>query len=241
MEQKEIFKRIGFGKNAHKIYQRLLESKKPMLVAHIAGAVGVARPEIYRSLAELLDKKFVAKVLNGKRVSYKAESPRLIEAEFKKVAREVSAATELRAAKKEKDLPEHTQHFKGFSGIRAVFDDVVEHTPRGETFYRYTSERDLDEVNKYLSPTYRTLRDKKKLERLVISNPFSGEQKRSRLERFVKFMPSEVEAFDQNIIQLIYGNRLAFINLNTEEAFIIEDKSLSDFQKVIFRQLYKKL
>lgn len=241
MELKEIFSRLGLGKHTDEIYQCLLESKEPMLVTHIAAFVGVARAEIYREIAELLDKNFVRKVLNGKRIYYEAESPRRIDEEFKKVSRRVSAETEQSAIKKEKDLPKHTQHLRGFSGIREVFDDVVSHTPRGDKYYRYTSERDLEKVNRYLSPTYRAVRDRKKLERLVISSVISGAQKRSRLERFIKFIPSEAEAFDQNIIQLIYGDRSAFINLNTEEAFIIEDKALADFQKVIFMQLYKKL
>ena len=99
----------------------------------------------------------------------------------------------------------------------------------------------MAKVNRYLSPNYRIAREKKKLERLVISNPISGKQKRPRLERFIKYIPSEANLFDQNIIHLIYRDRFSFINLNTEKAFIIEDKALADFQKVIFNQLYKKL
>ena len=126
--------------------------------------------------------------------------------------------------------------------VRAsVFDDTIAHTPKGQTFYRYTSERDLSRVNRYLSPGYRGARDKKKLERLVISNARSGAQKRSRLERFIKYMPEGTLQFDQNIIQIVYGKRLAFINLNSEEAFVIEDAALADFQKVIFSQLYRRL
>ncbi len=241
MSFKEILMRLGLRRHAHEVYELLLKSKQPLLVAPMAAALGLARPEIYRSLAELLDKKFIKRVTMGKRTYYSAESPRRIDEEFQKVARNVSSAIERTAVKKEKLLPEHVRYFKGFSGLRAVFDDVIQHTPRKGTFYRYTSERNLEAVNRYLSPTYRKQRDQKKLERLVISNPVSGAQKRSRLERFIKYIPREIDLFDQNIIQLVYGNRLAFMNLNTEEAFIIEDKALADFQKVIFNQLFKKL
>jgi hypothetical protein len=153
----------------------------------------------------------------------------------------VSASITRAAAKKDRLLPEHVRYFKGFAGVRAVFDDVIHHTPRRGTFYRYTSERDLDAVNRYLAPSYRKERDEKKLERLVISNPVSGSQKRPRLERFVRYIPPEADLFNQDVIQLVYGSRLAFINLLKEEAFIIEDKALADFQKVIFNQLFKKL
>lgn len=122
-----------------------------------------------------------------------------------------------------------------------MFDHVIDNLPKGGTFYRYTSERNLDEVNKYISRDYRLKRDKKKLERLVISNPLSGKQKKPRLERFIRYINSENVQFNQNIIQIIYGTRVAFINLNNEEAYIIEDKQLADFQTTIFKQLYFKL
>ncbi len=143
--------------------------------------------------------------------------------------------------KKEKDFPKHITYLKGPSGIRAAFDDVIERMPKGEMFYRYTSERDVAAVNRYLSPDYRIRRDKKKLERRVISNPISGKAKRSRLERFIKFIPQQTDMFDHNIIQLVYADSVAFINLNTEEVSIIRDRELARFQSVIFNQLYGKL
>jgi hypothetical protein len=76
---------------------------------------------------------------------------------------------------------------------------------------------------------------------LVISNPVSGKQKRSRLERFIKFIPSNFDLFQQNIIQLIYGDRISLIDLNTNRVVIIENKALAEFQKIIFQQLYRNL
>lgn len=142
---------------------------------------------------------------------------------------------------REKDVPQSVRFLHGPAGIRAAFDDVISHTPKGDTFFRYTSERDLAKVNKYLARDYRERRDKKKLERLVISNAVSGSQKKSRLERFVKFIPRDTDQFEQNIIQLIYGECVSIIDLTTEEVVIIENKQLTDFQKVVFKLLYKQL
>ncbi len=241
MNTEIIFKRLDYGKNAHAIYEALLQSKSPLLIAQISDKIEIVRPEIYRNLKKLTRDGVVKEVSSGKRTAYKAGSPKVIEALFSQNTKDVSLYTEKVLRKQKKELPEHIRYFKGFSGIRAVFDDAIQHTPKGETFYRYTSEKDLASVNKYLSPNYRTLRDKKKLNRLVISNPVSGKQKKSRLERFIKYIPQEFDVFDQNIIQLTYGNRIAFINLSKEEAFIIEDKMLADFQKVIFKMLYRKI
>ncbi len=236
-----IFERLGFGKNACGVYSALLESKNPLLVAEIASGIKKDRPEVYRNLKRLLKHQFIKKIIAGKRTFYSAENPRRISERFEDFSRKTNSLTEKLAKKTERALPEHIRYFKGFQGVRAVFDDAIEHTPKGERFYRYTSERDLVATNRYLSTDYRAKRDMKKLERLVISNQISGKQKRPRLERFIKFIPQEFDLFQQNIIQLIYSDYLAFINLNTEEAFIIKDPALASFQKVIFNQLYKRL
>ena len=142
---------------------------------------------------------------------------------------------------RQKDVPQNIRFLYGPSGIRTAFDDVITHCTKGETFFRYTSEQDLAKVNSYLARDYRIRRDKKKLERMVISNNASGSQKKSRLERFIRYIPAETDQFEQNIIQLVYGKRIAIIDLNKEEVVIIENQQLADFQKTIFKVLYGQL
>jgi hypothetical protein len=43
------------------------------------------------------------------------------------------------------------------------------------------------------------------------------------------------------VIQLVYGSRVTMIDLTKEEVMIIENKRLADFQKSIFKVLYKRL
>ena len=240
MDTNLILKRLGLPKHSDAVYNVLLKQNKAMLVAHIASDVGVHRPAIYRALQALLQHSFISVVHKGKRVLYKAESPQRLSKEFSKLVSGVHTSVRSLGVS-EAYIPGGLKFYEGSSGITAVFNDVIEHTPKGDTFYRYTSERDLEKVNRYLSKEYRTKRDKKKLERLVISNPQSGKQKKSRLERFVKFISRDEGLFLQNIIQLVYGDRVAFIDLNEEKAFIIENKQLAEFQKIIFQQLYKCL
>jgi sugar-specific transcriptional regulator TrmB len=240
MKLEEIFIRLGLPKHADAIFG-LLRRKGPLSATEICRETKLHRPTVYRALSSLTDRHFVFETELGKRRSYHAANYRLIMQAFtktcgsitKKIA-EKSAADELYALKEIRFL-------EGKKGIRAAFDDVVTHLKRGETFYRYTSEKDLDAVNSYLSKDYRALRDRKKLERMVISNPVSGMRKRPRLERFVKFIPPQVDLFDQDIIQLVYGDRISIIDLNKERVLIIENQALAEFQKVIFRQLYDKL
>jgi len=220
---------------------KALQSHGRMHLSGIAKAAGIHRPAAYTAMNDLFKRNFALLKKFGKRNYYEVTDPRLISEAFAKEAEKATSKISKIAIKKEKHFDEQVRFLEGPEGIREAFDDVIEHTPRGETFFRYTSEKDLAKVNTYLSRDYRTRRDAKKLERMVISNPVSGKQKRSRLERFIKFIPPERNVFDQNIIQIVYGDRLLFIDLNSEKVIIIENKELADFQKVIFKQLYRAL
>jgi sugar-specific transcriptional regulator TrmB len=240
MDIKEILRRLGLPKHADAVF-RTLEKKGPLLATNICRNAKLFRPAAYRALAALEQSHFVFHSKKGRRKLYHAASPVLIADAFSKTSAEVAKKMAEKAVADEQYQQKEIRFLDGFKGIRAAFDDAIAHSKRGETFYRYTSEKDLDAVNQYLSKNYRARRDQKKLERMVISNPISGKRKKPRLERFVKFIPPEASLFNQNIIQLVYGDRLSLIDLNAERVLVIENKALADFQKVIFRQLYDKL
>lgn len=235
-----IFQRLGLSKHSHLVYD-ILKKDGPQLVSTIAKLATIHRPAVYTALHDLTKKNFVSVSQIGGRRFYKATSPKNVVDEFSKVSE--SVAKKLAKMEPNDRLPTDasTRFLDGKNGVQEAFNDIINHTPRGETFYRYTSERDLESVNKYLPKDYRERRDAKRLERLVISNSSSGEQKHPRLERFIRYIPQKSNAFDQNIIQTIYGNRVSFTDLNSEKVIIIENKALAEFQKVIFKQLYKKL
>lgn len=240
MNTQEIFRRLGLPKHADTVYT-LLQKNDAILVARICARTNLHRPAVYRALSALLKKDFVFTTHEGKRKFYHATDFSFVAQSFSETSQKILQESAKQKIADAQYLHKEIRLLKGFEGIRNAFDDVVHHLKHGETFYRYTSERDLDAVNACLSREYRILRDKKKLERLVISNPVSGKRKKPRLERFVKFIPPEKSLFDQNIIQLIYGDCVSLIDLDAERVLIIENKTLAEFQKVIFKQLYDKL
>ncbi|MCA9356908.1 hypothetical protein H6784_03415 [Candidatus Nomurabacteria bacterium] len=241
MKLKDIFKRLGYPKHADQVYEVIYKSKDSLLVATIAIRAKVSRVVVYRCLKELLKNGLIRSNNIGRRTYYSAESIRKLKSVMKLSDQESGQIVERYAKEREKEVPQSIRFLYGPAGIRAAFDDVIIHSDKGDTFYRYTSERDLASVNQYLARDYRERRDKKKLERLVISNQASGKQKKPRLERFIKFIPVEAEQFEQNIIQLVYGDRITIIDLTAEQVVIIENKQLANFHKVIFRLLYKRL
>ena len=241
MTYETIFTRLGYPKHAAEIYQVLCDAKEPLLVTAIAVRAKVPRMTVYRAFAELCKDKVVVTTSRGLRTGYSAAHPSVLEKLLARDVIETEKVISKLVTKREKDVPAHVRFLYGKAGIRAAFDDVITHTTRGGLVYRYTSEKDLSEVNAYLAPDYRTRRDAKKLERLVISNPLSSVQKRKRLERFIRCIPADADRFDQNIIQFVYGDRVSFIDITTEQVTIIENPALAAFQKVIFKQLYKTL
>jgi sugar-specific transcriptional regulator TrmB len=240
MNREVIFSRLGLPKHTSAVYQQL-SKHGPNSPTDICRATRLHRPAVYRALIALQKHHFVYTTQRGARTLYHASSGRIVAKTFAQTVANVAERFAVHAVAEEQYKRKEIRFLSGFAGVRAAFDDVIDHLHYGETFFRYTSERDLQKVNAYLSPKYRQRRDAKRLERLVISNPVSGSQKKPRLERFIKFIPTKESLFNQNIIQLVYGKRVSFIDLNTERVLVIENAVFAEFQKVIFRQLYSKL
>lgn len=232
--------KLGLSTHAADIYVFLLE-RGQKTASELVSELHLYRPQVYRALAELYESHLVIQTVSGKQKKYYAEHPKKLQRLAQDVAEHIS---EIIPELEERALRKNTRPFvkilEGSKGIRAVFDDVVESCTQGEIFYRYTSELDLDKVNSFLAKDYRTKRDAKKLERFVISNRLSGNQKKRRLERTIKYIPQD-DPFNQNIIELVYANKVAIIDLNTQTSLLIENESIAAFQKVIFRNLYKRL
>lgn len=237
----KTLEKFGMEKTSAIVYLCLFENGARSVSA-ISRNTGLYRPAIYKSLAELEYRGLVYVSPKGKQKLYAAEDLDKLQMLVRNVADEfgtmLTGLKELQNTHSEKPA---VKLLEGTVGITHVFNDVIDSLKKGETFYRYTSEKDLDLVNSYLPKGYRQRRDAKKLERLVISNPVSGKQKRSRLERFIKYIPPEYDLFQQNIIELIYGNKVALIDLDSKTSLIVENKPLAEFQKVLFKLLYKKL
>lgn len=236
-----LLQRLGLSDTERDIYKYLFQHGASS-VAAIAKALALHRPHLYRMLEALRTRGLVSTTLEGKRKRFVAAPPERVNELFAVLAREMDEALPalVREYRKTKDEPVITHH-QGRLGVTGIFADLVESTKRGETFYRYSSEKDLAHTNSYLPRDYRKKRDEKKLERFVITAPRIGKGKKARMERAMKYIPEGFDLFDQDVIELIYAHKVAFIDLNTESGFVIESAPLADFHKKLFRLLYKKL
>jgi sugar-specific transcriptional regulator TrmB len=242
MEKISLFlEKLGFDRKEVVVYLTLLENGA-MHVSDIAVKSKLYRPDVYRSIDVLEEKSAISKTLKGKRTFYVAEDPK----KLKNVIDDLSVEFDEKISDLEEVYNKGKQKtslrvFEGKKGIESIFLDVVTSLKRKEVFYRYSSSADQKKTNSYLPKDYRLIRDKKNLERFVITSEAVGKTKKGRMERDMKFIPEIDDSFDQNIVQFIYGNKVAFIDVESETGMIIENQRMADFQERIFRILYSKL
>ena len=131
---------------------------------------------------------------------------------------------------------------RGKVRLRAVLKDLTASLQRGTAFYRISSRKADTDVEQYTPVDYRAERDRKKLEQFVITNSaLKDGHFKKRIECLSKAVPRSENLFEENATQLIYGDKIAFVDYNTETAVIIENSTIARFQTSIFRLLFKRL
>lgn len=239
---KTLLKKLGFTDSETAVYMYLLERGAALSVSDISKGVSSFRPVVYKALALLADKGLITSTVKGKRKQYMAETPEKLRGMVQDVTIDIEETLpDLEDIYRSPKNRPTIKFLEGKKGIAFVYSDIVESLKRGDAFYRYTSSKDLAKAKKYLPRDYRKKRDNKNLERYVIRSQATESHIEPDLNRNTKIVPPDFDLFDQDIIQIIYGNKVAIIDLNTETSFIIENDKFSDFQKKIFKLLYSKL
>lgn len=243
METNKFFDNIGLTKEETAIYLFLLE-KGPRSIFEIAKSIELDRSTVYRLVAKLEGRSLVSKTPRGKRILYAAEPPEKLELLIQNISNEFGAILpKLKDRQPRNNIRPIVKFLEGRKGIVAVYDDIAASLKRGETFYRYSSAKTSRERNRYVSPTYVSTRDSKRLERYVITNSRTEKEKnkRPRLERYIKTVPPSFDLFEFDVTLLIYGSKIALVDYNSETAVIIENPVIASFQKKIFQLLFKLL
>jgi sugar-specific transcriptional regulator TrmB len=240
-KQTDILKRLFLKDIEIKVYLTLLEYGH-MGSSHLSKISGIHRPRLAEVLESLLQRGFVVEVLVGKRVHYDAAAPHVIveqAKDFLSDARHVVPEL-LALSYKQKNKDTVTTHY-GEEGLALCFLDVVQSLKKGEVFYQINSAKDQPYVDSVVPDMYRPIRDGKELERRAITTRYVGEHKKPRLERSIRYIEDSDEVFEHNVIQFIYGTKISLLDFNSLTGTIIENAAIADFQKSIFKTLYKRL
>jgi sugar-specific transcriptional regulator TrmB len=242
MNKQQILEKIGLNKHESAIYLALLELG-PSHIAQISEKTSIHRPLVYKALPSLLEKKLVTETKRAKRKIYMAEPPNRLETIFDDLKIDFfEILPDLEDQYSANELKPKVRFLQGKDGTKRVFDDIVRSLKKGDVFYRISSNKDGQEKrDKYVPRNYRKMRDEKKLERQVITNSQTAKHKIAKLDRFIKIMPDDFGPFEHNVTEVIYGDKVAFIDYGSETAMIIESKKIAEFQKHVFKMFYKRL
>lgn len=230
---------LGLSPTEASVYLDLLEYGT-QTISSIARTSKLHRPMIYKAIPSLKEKGLIAERQVGKLIHYSAESPAqlhaLLDARHSELNHLIPQLKKMRDTRRP-----HVRRLDHKVGIHAVFEDILNTLKKGDEFYRYSSEDKHDIESVGLPKDYRKRRDAMKLERLVITNPEFIAGREPKLDVSMKVVPKEFFPFDYGVAQIIYGDKIAFIDYGQEVATIIENPTIAKMQKDIFKMLFKKL
>lgn len=238
-EYANTFSKIGLSKIDTIIYITLLNNHE-LSPSDLSKITKLHRPSIYNSIEKLLELNLILISSKGKRVVYTAQSPEKLEDIFKKTEDEFF--NEIEDLHHVYNLNKNKMQISVGSGKKAIenlYSDVVEETPKNGSYYRYSTVYSSKIRDRYVPKNYKSIRDKKQLERYVIT----GAQNipRKTLGRSVKIVPEKYGLFDDSINLVIYGNKVSIVDYNSESTITITHKEFAEFQKKVFKVLFDKL
>jgi len=243
MIQLQTLQNIGLSENEAKIYISLLE-KWSHTISGIAEISWCNRMQVYESIKRLSSLQLVWESIKWKRKYYFAENPENLENMFYEQKLSFQSTIALLSEKYEKKLAKpELRTFYTQDAMKHIFFDVVKTLNKWDTYYRYSS-RKHDKLRGFMSNDYKTLRDKKEIQRMVITSDELKrlkEQWENKLNRDIVAIPKLYDLFDDNVSKIIYANKVAIIDYESETSFIIENKKFADFEKKIFKLLFSYL
>lgn len=241
MNTQRLLQTLGLSISEGAIYTTLLKHGQ-LTLAEVARLAQVHRPAAYKDLPALIQKGLVSSTSKGKRTLFQAESPEKL-TQMLAVTQDSlhEALPSLVEMYNKKSNAPRVRFLEGKTAIASVYDDILQTLNTGDVFYRYSSAANSRRRNAYVPKNYEERRDAKRLERYVITNTKTAEQKKRRLERYIKIVPAQFDPFEHNVTQLIYANRVAYVDYNTDTAVVIENKTIADFQRRLFQLLFSKL
>ncbi len=243
MVNEQILQNIWLTETESKIYLCLLE-KGTQNITEISHFSSCNRVQIYSAIPHLKEKQLVWESIRWKRKYFFAESPENLENIFDEQKMKFQNTVTL--LKKQYEKKHAVPQFKALytqESIKYIFDDIIKTLKHGETYYRYSS-RKQDHLRSLLSESYRKKRKEKEIGRMVITSDELMRLKeggKNVLNREMVSIPKLYDLFEDNITKVIYSNKVAVIDYNSNTSFIIENQKFADFEKKIFKLLFKYL
>lgn len=238
-----ILQKLWLSKDETSIYLFLIKNQN-QTISEISKWTKINRPKLYKILPNMVESGLIWNVLNGKRTHYTAENPKILSQYLENIKNEFDIyIPEIEKLYQNQFSKPIFKHLKGISWVWNIFLDIAHSLKAWDIFYRYSSRNEtaLNAFPEKIYKEYKKIRDTKKIERYVITNEFLNDLKPKKLEKDVVIIPPKYDIFEDNITKIIYANKVAIIDYNSLESFIIESPVFANFEKKIFLLLFKFL
>ena len=205
--------KLGFSTDEAIIYEILLD-KGPSSIVKISALSLINRPSLYKTLPKMIKKEYIHEIKVGKRVEYVASSPNKLEPLIKSTQQVLERIVDnLTESYARKQVVPTIELYYGKEGIGRIYMDIVSTLNKGETYYRYGMRN--EDQDDYAPPSYRKIRDQKKLERLAIMGKDRASIKTPKLERHIKVIAGDIYE-SLNVTKFIYQHKVAIIDYDNK-------------------------
>lgn len=240
MKYEKILWNLWLSKNEISIFLTLLKKWK-LNISEISIETWISRPAIYIALPSLIESNLINKIVIWKRIHYKAENPDNLKSLLWNLKNNFNhILTELKDLHFSWEAKPILKSLYWKEWMMFIFSDITNTLDEWDVYYRYSSRKLCNTI--WLDLTkYQEIRDKKQIERYVITSEWREKTKKKKLEKQVAVIPEADDLFDDNITKLIYKNKVAIIDYNTLTSFIIESPIFYNFELKLFKFLFKFL
>lgn len=228
---------LGFTPNEAKVYLVLLRIGHAQ-AGRIATECRLERTSTYNALKKLTQAGVVSSVIESNKQTFSVSEPKKILDMFKekeeRAMRIIPQLQELRKFEREK---ESIIKFRGYAGIKTVFNEILNSCKAGEEYLIFGSENQFSKKMPVYAEIYVARKDKKKIKARILVN----EKLRSfgsKMSKYteVRYVPNEVRSLS-NIN--VYKNKVAiFIWSEIPEAIIIDNKDTADSFRSYFEFMW---
>lgn len=237
---KQVLNRLGLSDQESSVYLALLSG--PSNLSKLSGNTGIRRASLYTILPELKELGLIRSMHKGKRELWVAEPPAKLMTLLDKNKTDLeNLIPELEEAYQASDFKPIVQYLQGREGVTYALNDIVDTLKKGGIYYRFRPASCAKMQDSYITPRYRNIRKEKELQRFWITNEQTAKQASKQIDRHSRIIPESSGLFDYDLNLTIYADKVAYIDFANEAAVIIENKQIAEFQKHIFKMLYKSL
>src|SRR3989344_5928601 len=228
--------KLNFSINEAKVYLTLLRIGSS-LAGKIAEEAQLDRSSTYNALKLLIERGIISTIFENKRTIYVPSDPKKIMDYYKE--KEEIANLIIPRLKERFHTSKETKSillFKGYKGLKTVFQDIIDTLNPNEEYYVLGSEGQFQENMPYYAPHFRMKKEDKKIKTKMLVREGRKDVSGGKDTKYKKVPSDVISPATINV----YGGKVAiFIWDEKPEAVIIENKKVSETLKSYFDFMWK--